>query len=114
VRNTLAPFLFVHRKEIHALQAENYYLERQLFSYQKSIEMAHHHSSSTSSSPHHRSSTRRRAAAAVAAAANPSTANDALVVPPAPLYEPDPEESVSQKAAGPYLDRNASTDTEYA
>lgn len=33
--------IFIFRKEISALQAENYSLERQLFSYQKSIAFAH-------------------------------------------------------------------------
>lgn len=34
-------FFCSYRKEITALQAENYSLERQLFSYQKSIAFAH-------------------------------------------------------------------------
>jgi hypothetical protein len=32
---------YIYRREITALQAENYSLERQLFSYQKSIAYAH-------------------------------------------------------------------------
>jgi hypothetical protein len=41
------------RKEIAALQSENYSLERQLFSYQKSIAYAHHaRSSQATDEPH--------------------------------------------------------------
>lgn len=36
-----SPLMFFGRKEIATLQAENYSLERQLFSYQKSIAFAH-------------------------------------------------------------------------
>ncbi|XP_014259022.2 uncharacterized protein LOC106672250 [Cimex lectularius] len=73
------------RKEIHALQAENYGLERQLFSYQKSIAFAH----------------------------SRGTYSDDLVSPDG-RGEDDEDERYYEDRTYSLGDRSLSTDTEYA
>ncbi|XP_014218644.1 uncharacterized protein LOC106646931 [Copidosoma floridanum] len=74
------------RREIAALQAENYSLERQIFSYQKSLAYAQ---AQTQQSPTH-----------------------SVVGPPVPGGQ-QPQQSQQQPTPG-HLERSASTDTEYA
>ncbi|ODM88432.1 hypothetical protein Ocin01_18250 [Orchesella cincta] len=82
---------FQMRREIGALQAENYSLERQLFSYQKSIAYAHAHQ--------HPSTT---------AAATPATRGSHSHHSGENSYESNDQHH------RPFLDRGVSTDTEYA
>ena len=79
-----------YRKEIGALQAENYSLERQLFSYQKSIAYAHSSGNTTTVAP---IPTARGAGG---------------------TEEEEPTAYDCTTNHRPFLDRSVSTDTEYA
>ena len=88
----------LYRKEITALQAENYSLERQLFSYQKSIAYAHGTTGSAGGS-----------VVGVPIGRN-STSSPAVGGP----VDDVPYECGVSTNHRPFLDRGVSTDTEYA
>jgi hypothetical protein len=88
VSEYIAPIttIYVFRREIGALQAENYGLERQLFSYQKSIAYAH----------------------------SRGTYSDDPATPDGRCEDDDDNEPYFEERAYSLGDRSLSTDTEYA
>lgn len=87
---SLCGSIYLYRREIGALQAENYSLERQLFSYQKSIAYAHAHQH-----PQPHGTPRGGSHSSHHSAEN--------------SYD-----GSSNEHRHPFLDRGVSTDTEYA